>query len=107
MQYNLPKKINSESDLKHYENYLYKDTTVKTEILNLSTMEEYLKNKIGICVSVQCLNYNKTGVILEVGKDYLIICRSNNNTLIPFCNIKSIILPQGNRTHRHHGNLLP
>ncbi len=96
MQYNLPKRINSEADLKHYEKYLLADSKPMQEIINTCTLEEYLKSQIGKYVNVQCFQCNRIGVILEIGKDFLVIRRSNNNTLIPFHQIKSIILPQGN-----------
>lgn len=94
MQYNLPKRINCEEDLKFYEKYLLSDN--RTEILTPNTMNDILKNKLGYCVNVRGLNINKTGVILEVGKDFLVLKNSNNNTLIPFSKINYLILPQGN-----------
>lgn len=107
MQYNLPKRINSEQDLKHYENYLSVNTLPQTEIIENRSIEFFLKKYIGKFVRVEICGCNRKGVITETGKDFLVLRCSNNNTLIPLNQIKSIILPQGNQTHRHPQNFLP
>ena len=106
MQYNLPTRITGEADLKYYEKYLIDDTNNKTTIESPTT-EDFLKNIKGQTVIIELLNCRKTGVITEIGKDYIILSRFNNNTFIPFNSIKSIILPQGNQTLRHQKNFLP
>lgn len=103
MQYNLPAKIQNESDLKIYESYLREEN----EISFNPTLENFLQKNIGSFARVEILNSNKTGVITNIGKDFLVLRRSNNNTLIPFNNIKSIILPRENQKFRHPENFLP
>ena len=93
MQYNLPKKIDSEKDLKFYENYLQNE---KIDISDNLTLENLLQENKGHFARIEFLNSIKTGVITNIGKDFLILRRNGNNTLIPFKNIKSIILPREN-----------
>lgn len=93
MQYNLPKRIQSEADLKFYENYLQNE---KADISYTLTLENFLQETKGHFAKIEFLNGIKTGVITNIGKDFLILRRNGNNTLIPFKNIKSIILPRGN-----------
>ena len=99
MQYNLPKNITNENDLVYYEKYLLNDSTLKTLDKDF-TYNDLLRSIIGNFVIIELSNCRKMGVITETGKDYLILGRSNNNTLIPFINIKSVILPQGNQKLR-------
>lgn len=104
MQYNFPKRIQSETDLKFYESYLENE---RIDISDNLTLESFLQKSKGLFARVELLNGSKMGVITNIGKDFLILRRNGNNTLIPFKNIKSIILPRENQKCRHHANLLP
>lgn len=106
MQYNLPKSITCESDLQFYEKYLINDTSNNSTVES-KTLEDFLINAKGKTVIIELSSCKKMGVITETGKDYMILSRFNNNTLIPFNSIKSIILPRGNQTPRRPKNFLP
>lgn len=105
MQYNLPKSITCESDLQFYEKYLINDTNNNSTVES-KTLEDFLITFKGRTLIIELSNSRKMGVITETGKDYLILSHFNNNTLIPYNSIKSIILPRGNQTLRHPKNFL-
>lgn len=96
MKYNLPQTITNETDLMHYENYLLNDTAVES---HCSFTDNLLKN-IGKTAKIYLNSLIITGVINEVGKDFLILNRSGTCTIIPFISIKAVTLPQENRMHR-------
>ncbi len=97
MKYNLPQKINNETDLMHYENYLLNDSTIQ----NSCCFSDNLFKHIGKTARIHLNSLIMTGIINEVGKDFLILGRSGMCTIIPLINIKAITLLQENRM-RHH-----
>ncbi len=93
MKYNLPQRITHETDLMHYENYLLNDSTVQ----NCCSFSDYLLKHIGKTAKIHLNCHILTGVISQIGTDFLNLDRSGVCTVIPFTNIKAVTLPQENQ----------
>lgn len=86
MEQNLPKFISNDKDLNLYESFLNKESNrykKYTHTDSLLTFSEYLKNKIGSTVKIDILisnrNHSKTGALITVGTDFIVIKPSNTS----------------------------
>ncbi len=92
---NYLKPIMSEEDLKAYD---YRLKTIK----NQNAMNEYLLTHKGKLIKIEMAENNcckfKTGKLLDVGQDYIVIKTGNTviSRVIPFCNIKCITFVHDN-----------
>lgn len=98
MSYKLPMNIKGEKDLEAYKKHLLDDIAHFSRTKNENNLHFLLQELIGKFIILETAFGFKKGKLLQAGNDYIrISCTNNQNQmLIAFSRINSIILPQGN-----------
>lgn len=89
MPYNLPHRIQSEADLKYFEDYLNLERMGDSKT---NTLLGLLKNQVGKLIRIDCINCRYIGILAEIGADYLMLYTNQNSSgiVIPLYSVKAL-----------------